>query len=315
MAQLSTARESGTKPRVGFIGVGLMGHGMARNILAKGFELTVMGHRNRAPIEDLVGRGATEAKTPAEMAAACDVIVLCVTGAPQVEEVLRGEKGILSAAKRGLHIVDTSTSEPTLTIALAAELAGLGIAFCDAPLGGTPVQADAGTLSAMVGAEDAAFAVVEPVIAAFASRIVRVGAPGAGHTMKLLNNFLSLGYAAIYSEALAIGAKVGVTPKVFDSVIRGGRMDCGFYQTFMGYALDGDVNAHRFTIANAHKDMRYVTNLATNTGAAAFVSATVKNLYAAAEGLGNGGKNVPQIADVLAQLNGVPTVAERKAAE
>ncbi|MEP9352789.1 NAD(P)-dependent oxidoreductase [Xanthobacter sp. KR7-65] len=300
--------------RVGFIGVGLMGHGMAKNILAKGFPLSVMGHRNRAPVEDLVAKGAREVKSPAEMAADCDVIVLCVTGAPQVEAVLRGESGILATAKAGLHIIDTSTSEPTLTIALAAELAGRGIAFCDAPLGGTPVQAESGALSAMVGADDAAFAVIEPVIGAFASRIVRVGAPGAGHTMKLLNNFLSLGYAAIYSEALAIGAKVGVTAQVFDSVIRGGRMDCGFYQTFMGYALDGDVNAHRFTIANAHKDMRYVTNLATNTGAAAFLSATVKNLYATAEGLGSGSKNVPQIADVVAQMNGVPTVEERKKA-
>ncbi|MFS8036796.1 NAD(P)-dependent oxidoreductase [Xanthobacter sp. AM11] len=304
-----------TKARVGFIGVGLMGHGMAKCILAKGFPLMVLGHRNRGPVEDLLARGASEATTPAQLAAQCDIIFLCVTGAPQVEEVLRGPSGILSAAKAGLHIVDTSTSEPTLTMALAAELAARGIAFCDAPLGGTPVQAEEGALSAMVGAEDAAFAVIEPAIAAFASRIVRVGAPGAGHTMKLLNNFLSLGYGAIYAEALALAAKVGVTPQVFDSVIRGSRMDCGFYQTFMGYVLDGNVNAHRFTIANAHKDMRYVTNLATNTGAAAFLSATVKNLYAAAEGLGNGGKNVPQVTDVVAQMNGVATVAERKAAE
>lgn len=303
-----------TKARVGFIGVGLMGHGMAKNILAKGFPLAVMGHRNRAPVDDLVARGATEVKSPAEMAAACDIIVLCVTGAPQVSEVLRGEKGILSTAKPGLHIIDTSTSEPTLTMALAAELKERGIFFCDAPLGGTPVQAEEGTLSAMVGAEDSAFAVVEPAIAAFASRIVRVGAPGAGHTMKLVNNFLSLGYGAIYAEALAIAAKAGVTAPVFDSVIRGGRMDCGFYQTFMGYALEGNAESHRFTITNAHKDMRYVTNLATNTGAAAFISATVKNLYATAEGLGAGAQNVPLLVDVMARINGLPTVPERKAA-
>lgn len=293
------------KARVGFIGVGLMGHGMAKNILAKGFPLAVLGHRNRAPVDDLVGRGATEVKSAAELAQVSDIIVLCVTGAPQVEAVLRGENGILSAAKAGLHIIDTSTSEPTLTMALAAELEARGIFFCDSPLGGTPVQADEGTLSAMVGAQDAAFAVIEPVVAAYASRIVRVGAPGAGHTMKLLNNFLSLGYGAIYAEALALAAKAGVTPQVFDAVIRGGRMDCGFYRTFMGYALDGDVNAHRFTITNAHKDMRYVTNLATNTGAAAFISATVKNLYATAEGLGNGEKNVPLLVDVVGQMNGV----------
>lgn len=296
--------------RIGFIGVGLMGHGMARNILEKGFPLTVLGHRNRAPVEDLVGRGAAEAESPQALAGQCDIVFLCVTGAAQVEPLVRA---LAEGASKGLHIVDCSTSEPTLTMALHAELAPRGIQMCDAPLGGTPANAAEGTLSAMVGAEPDAFARVQPAIAAFAARTIHVGAPGAGHTMKLLNNFLSLGYGAIYAEALALAAKVGVTPQTFDSVIRGSRMDCGFYQTFMGYVLDANVNAHRFTITNAHKDMRYVTNLATNTGASAFISATVKNLYAAAEGLGNGGKNVPQITDVLAQMNGLPTVLELKA--
>ncbi|MEP9349502.1 NAD(P)-dependent oxidoreductase [Xanthobacter sp. KR7-225] len=302
------------KPRIGFVGVGLMGHGMAKCLLDKGFPLSVLGHRKRAPVDDLRQRGALEAENAAALAAASDIVFLCVTGAPQVEAILRGADGLLAGAREGLHIVDCSTSEPTLTMALAAELAPKGIAFCDAPLGGTPVQAETGGLTAMVGAGDDAFAVIEPAVSAFASRIVRVGAPGAGHTMKLINNFLSLGYGAIYAEALAIAAKAGVTPQVFDTVVRGGRMDCGFYQTFMGYALDGNENSHRFAIANAHKDMRYVTSLASNTGAAAFVSATVKNLYAAAEGLGYGAKNVPLLADAVAAMNGLPPVPGAKAA-
>ncbi|MBA4791992.1 MAG: NAD(P)-dependent oxidoreductase [Rhizobiales bacterium] len=290
------------RARIGFIGVGLMGHGMARNLLEKGFPLTVLGHRNRAPVDDLVGRGAAEATRPQDLAAASDIVFLCVTGAAQVEPLVRG---LADGAARGLHIVDCSTSEPTLTMALHADLKPRGIAMCDAPLGGTPANAAEGTLSAMVGAEPDAFARVAPAIAAFATRTVHVGGPGAGHTMKLLNNFLSLGYGAIYAEALALAAKVGVTPQTFDSVIRGSRMDCGFYQTYMKYVLERDVNAHRFTISNAHKDMRYVNNLATATGAANFVSANVKNVYAAAEGLGRGDWNVPQISDVVATLNGV----------
>ncbi len=288
--------------RIGFIGVGLMGHGMARNILEKGFPLTVLGHRNRAPVEDLVGRGAAEAESPQALAGQCDIVFLCVTGAAQVEPLVRA---LAEGASKGLHIVDCSTSEPTLTMALHAELAPRGIQMCDAPLGGTPANAADGTLSAMVGAEPDAFARVQPAIAAFAARTIHVGAPGAGHTMKLLNNFLSLGYGAIYAEALALAAKVGVTPQPFDSVIRGSRMDCGFYQTYMKYVLERDENAHRFTLSNAHKDMRYVNNLATATGAANFVGASVKNIYAAAEGLGRGAWNVPQISDVVAALNGV----------
>lgn len=294
-----------TKPRIGFVGVGLMGHGMAKCQLEKGFPLTVLGHRNRGPVEDLIARGAKEARSAAELAASSDIVFLCVTGAPQVEALMRAPDGVLAGAQSGLHIVDTSTSEPTLTMALHQELAPKHIVFCDAPLGGTPAQAEIGELSAMVGANDAAFAVIEPAIAAFASRITRVGEAGAGHTMKLINNFLALGYGAIYAEALSIAAKAGVTPQVFDSVLRGSRMDCGFYQTFMKYVLERDVNAHRFTLANAHKDMRYLNNLANATGAANFVSATMKNLYATAEGMGRGAWNVPQISDVVGEMNGV----------
>lgn len=290
------------RTRIGFIGVGLMGHGMAKNLLEKGFPLAVLGHRNRAPVEDLRARGAVEADSPQALAAQSDIVFLCVTGAAQVEPLVRG---LAQGAREGLHIVDCSTSEPTLTMALHAELKPRGIHLCDAPLGGTPANAADGTLSAMVGAEPEAFAYVAPAIAAFATRTVHVGAPGAGHTMKLLNNFLSLGYGAIYAEALALAAKVGVTPQTFDSVIRGSRMDCGFYQTYMKYVLERDVNAHRFTLSNAHKDMRYVNNLASATGAANFVGASVKNIYAAAEGLGRGDWNVPQISDVVADLNGV----------
>lgn len=305
------------KPRIGFIGVGLMGHGMARNLVEKGFPLTVLGHRNRAPVEDLVSRGAMEAKSAADLASVSDIVFLCVTGAAQVEALVRGPKGLVEGAAPGLHIVDCSTSEPTLTMALHPELKEKGIALCDAPLGGTPVQAEAGALTAMVGAEPEAFETVRPAIEAFAARITHVGGPGAGHTMKLLNNFLSLGYGAIYAEALALAAKVGVTPQTFDSVISGSRMDCGFYQTFMKYVLERDVNAHRFTLSNAHKDMRYVTNLANATGAANFISASVKNIYAAAEGLGRGAWNVPQISDVVAEMNGVSLgeVPQLKAAE
>ncbi len=292
-------------PKIGFIGVGLMGHGMARNLLEKGFPLRVLGHRNRVPVDDLITRGATEAGSPAELASVCDIVFLCVTGAAQVEAVVRGPEGLAAGAKPGLHIVDCSTSEPTLTMALHEELKAQGIALCDSPLGGTPVQANEGKLTAIVGAEPEAFERVRPAIEAFAAKVTHVGGPGAGHTMKLLNNFLSLGYGAIYAEALTLAAKVGVPPQTFDDVIAGSRMDCGFYQTFMKYVLERDVNAHRFTLSNAHKDMRYVNNLANATGTANFISSSVKNIYAAAEGLGHGDWNVPQISDVVARMNGV----------
>ena len=158
-------------------------------------------------------------------------MVLCVTGSPQVEAVVGGPDGLVAAGKP-LLVIDCSTSEPASTRRLAEELAPKGIAFVDAPLSRTPKDAWEGTLDVMVGGDPAAVARARKILEAFAGRIVETGPAGTGHTMKLLNNFVSMGYAALYSEALALGAKAGLTPTVFDAVISNGRMDCLFYQTF-----------------------------------------------------------------------------------
>ncbi|PWE57711.1 NAD(P)-dependent oxidoreductase [Metarhizobium album] len=290
------------KERIGFIGVGLMGHGMAKNIVTKGWPLTVMGHRNRAPVEDLVAVGASEAKTARELALVSDVVILCVTGSPQVQAVIDGPDG-LAAAGRELVVVDCSTSDPSVTTRLATSLAEKAITLVDAPLGRTPADAAAGTLDVMVGGADAVIARIRPVLDAFAGRVIHTGPTGSGHTMKLLNNFLSMGYAALYSEALMLGAKAGVTPQVFDGVIRGGRMDCGFYQTFSRWFLERDPNAHKFAIRNGFKDMSYLASLANSLGAANPVGAAVRNTFALAVGTGHGDDYVPMLTDIVQDLN------------
>ncbi|MFK8032752.1 MAG: NAD(P)-dependent oxidoreductase, partial [Hyphomicrobiales bacterium] len=229
---------------IGFVGVGLMGHGMAKNIVEKGYALSVIGHRNRTPVEDLVGRGAVEVKSLKELGERSSIVFICAPGSPQVETIVRD---LQQGLKPGSVIVDCSTSDPTSTANLSEQLAASDIALADAPLGGTPVQAEEGKLSAMIGADEAIFKRIEPVVATWAAGIVHIGGVGDGHRMKLLNNFLSLGYGAIYSEALALASKVGLSPATFDSVLRGSRMDCGFYQTFMDYMMEGNKNAHKFT--------------------------------------------------------------------
>lgn len=289
---------------IGFVGVGLMGQGMAKNIVEKGYPLTVIAHRNRAPIEDLVGRGANEAKTYDEMAAACTVIFLCLTGSPQVAAAVAALKPEL---KPGSVIIDCSTSDPTVTARIAGELAEIGVDFADAPLSRTPKEAWEGTLDCMVGATDEVFARIEPVISAWAAKIVHIGGVGDGHKMKLLNNFISLGYAAIYSEALAMSQKVGIPIAEFDKVIRGGRMDCGFYQTFMGYALEGNREAHKFTLNNAYKDIRYVESMANAATVATPMTSTIKNALAMAVNTGGNGPEdyLPHLADYVAKANGI----------
>lgn len=290
--------------RIGFVGVGLMGHGMARNILKGGYPLTVIAHRNRGPVEDLVSKGAREAGSLAELAVASDVVFLCAPGSPQVETIVAGLAPSMAA---GSVIVDCSTADPVSTERLSAQLAEQGVALADAPLGGTPVQAEAGALSTMVGADQPTFARIEPILRTWAAAIVHIGKTGDGHRMKLINNFLSLGYGAIYAEALALAAKQGISTRTFDSVIRGGRMDCGFYQTFMGYALEGDRDSHKFTLTNAHKDMRYLESMADAAGLSNPIGNAVKNSYALARATGGAGAEdyVPHLVDFIARANGI----------
>jgi 3-hydroxyisobutyrate dehydrogenase-like beta-hydroxyacid dehydrogenase len=293
------------KETTGFIGVGLMGHGMAKNIVEKGYGLTIMGHRNREPVEDLVRRGAVEAKTPRELAARATIIFLCVTSSTQVEAVVRGPDGLAAGARPGTVIVDCSTADPNSTMALAAELAPRDIHLCDAPLGGTPAQAEEGLLSSMVGASDAIFARIKPVCETWAQKVTHLGPVGDGHKMKLINNFVAMGYGAIYAEALTLAVKSGISPQTFDSVVRGSRMDCGFYQTFMNYVLDRNRDAHKFTLVNALKDMRYVENMADSVSMANPVGNAVKNSYAMAVASGMAEDYVPMVSDFISSLNGV----------
>jgi 3-hydroxyisobutyrate dehydrogenase-like beta-hydroxyacid dehydrogenase len=282
-----------------------MGHGMAKNIVEKGYPLTVMGHRNRAPVEDLLKRGAKEAKSAKEIGAASSIVFLCVTGSREVEAVVRGADGLVAGLKPGSIIVDCSTSDPTSTMALAEELNGHGITLVDAPLSRTPKEAWEGMLDTMVGATPEVFARLKPVLETWAGRVIHIGNTGDGHRMKLLNNFISMGYAALYAEALTLAEKVGITPARFDSVVRGGRMDSPFYQTFMRYTLEGDRDAHKFTLQNAYKDMRYLESMADAAGVANPMGNAVKNAFGLAVATGKGQDYVPMLAENVAAANGV----------
>ncbi len=300
------------KERIGFVGMGFMGHGMASNILGKGFPLAVLGHRRREAIEDLTSRGATEVASARALAHEADIVVLCVTGSREVRAIIEGPDG-LAASGRELLVVDCSTSEPAVTRSLAESLAPSGITLIDAPLGRTPKEAWDGTLDVMVGGAAPDIARARPVIETFAGRIVETGPTGTAHMMKLLNNFASLGYAAIYAEALALGAKAGLSPQVFHDVIAGGRMDCGFFRTFFDYVVGGNKEAHRFTLSNALKDLTYLTNFAGTSEAYNPVSASIRSVYAMAAGLGHASDYVPTLSDLVAAANGVELHAAEKA--
>jgi 3-hydroxyisobutyrate dehydrogenase-like beta-hydroxyacid dehydrogenase len=158
-------------PQIGYIGVGLMGHGAAANILAKGYELTILGNRNRVPVEDLVRRGAREAQSPKQVAATCDVVFTCLPSSVEVEQTVLGADGLLAGCRAGMIHVDSTTADPSSTRRLASEYAARGGAMVDAPMGRTPKEAEAGKLNTFIGGDPAALDRVRPIIACYAVAI------------------------------------------------------------------------------------------------------------------------------------------------
>ncbi|HEX7951812.1 MAG TPA: NAD(P)-dependent oxidoreductase [Burkholderiales bacterium] len=292
--------------KIGFIGVGLMGHGMAKNLVEKGFPTCVLGHKNRVPVEDLVKRGAREATDVAALVKASDIVILCVTGSAQVEDLVYRTGGILESAASGQIVVDTSTSQPGSTLKIFADLKAKGVRLVDAPLARTPVEAEQGRLNTMVGADNATFLEIEPVLKAFCENIFHVGEVGAGHKIKLINNCAAIGQMALIAEALTACAKLGVDPKKYFALVSTGAANSGIFQMMAGQAVEGNFSGMKFGLANALKDVRYYNQMAMEFGVAgAMASATLQTLTQAVN-LGFGGPQhmVAALVPAVAKMNG-----------
>ena len=288
---------------IGIIGAsGLMGHGIARNLQAKGFDISLTVHRNTERVADLLAAGAKKAASQAELGA-CDAVIICVTGSPQVEEALTGAHGVLSKAREGLVVIDTSTSEPESTRRLAALCAERGAVLVDAPLARTPVEAELGKLNTMVGAEQAVFDNIRPVLAAYCENIFHVGGPGAGHIIKLLNNFIGQAICTATAEAFAVGALAGVQPQKLVEVISAGAVNSGLFQA-MAKTLGGDFAGLKFELDNARKDLRYYTHLAELVNVPSLVGEAVHQSLVTASALGQGKKFVPSLVTAQEKLTG-----------
>ena len=294
--------------KIGFIGAsGLMGHGMAKNLQAKGHPLAIAAFRKRDRVADLLGAGATEHPSPAALARECGVVFLCVTGSPQVEAVVAGADGLLAGAARGAIIVDCSTSEPDSTARMRELCAAKGVSFVDAPLARTPVEAEAGRLNVMVGASDADFVRIEPLLKCFAENIFHVGGPGAGHVIKLLNNFVAQAICNATAEAFAVGQRAGVDLKQFVALVSAGLVNSGLFQV-MSKTLDGTLDGLKFELDNARKDVRYYTHLAEGLGVPSVMGEATHQSLTLACALGFGHKLVPSLVEAQEKLANVKIV-------
>jgi len=291
--------------RVGFIGVGLMGAGMAKNIVSKGFPLTVLVHKKRDPVDRLVGFGAKEAPTPAEIARTSDIVVLCLPSSTEVEAVALGENGLIEGAHRELVVVDSTTAEPASTMRVAAALAEKGVAFADAPLTRSPPDAEAGRLNTLVGGDDGVFETIRPVLETFSENIFRIGPLGSAHTMKLINNFMTQGMAALIAEACVTATKAGVDLEKLFEVGKAGAANSSVFQRMMPWVLGQSEGGMLFQLKNSRKDVRYYTHLAEELGVAGYLGEAVHQTFVLAAAQGEGENYVPAVARGLGKAQGV----------
>ena len=290
---------------VGLVGVGLMGHGIGKNILAKGFKLNVLAHKNRAPVESLLALGANESKSLSEIVKASDMLILVVTGSPQVEQIMLGDAGVLAHAGKDFIIADCSTAEPHSTLKIASLAQAKGIHFVDTPMTRTPKEAEAGKLGLMVGGDAAIIAKIKPVLECFSDLIVPTGAVGTAHQVKLINNFLSLSHAAIAAEAITVAAKAGVNMEALRDVIMGGGAASTMFGRLINVPLHDDDSHAKFSIRNARKDLRYYTNMTEQMPVASYLAEQVHQTFVLAETLGFGDRFVPRLITMMMKNAGM----------
>lgn len=285
--------------RVGLVGVGLMGHGIAANILKGKHALFFLDHPGNQPVDDLLAAGATTKSSGREVADAADVVILCVTGSPQVEAVLFEPGGVLEGLRAGCVVIDCSTALPSSTERVAARVEAAGGRFMDAAMTRTPKEAEEGRLNLIVGAPEPLFQEVRPLLACFAENIAHAGPVGAGHTLKLLHNFVSLGFTAVLAEAAAASRRADIDDAAFLDVLGKGGGGGVILERLRPYIADGDASGFRFSVANGLKDIGYYHTMTEDLGARRGVADAVLALYQSISDSGHADRPVPELVGLL----------------
>jgi len=286
--------------KIGMVGIGMMGHGIATNLLKHGHALALLEHSGNQPLDALKAAGAESFTSAAELAARSEVVILVLTGSPQVEAVLTGPHGVLAGLKPGSVVIDCSTAIPASTIRMAQAVKAAGSGMLDAPMTRTPKEAAEGRLNLLVGGDADLFAALRPVLACFAENITHVGAVGAGHSMKLLHNYVSLGSVALLAEAAACAQRNGVAPEIFVDVLAKGGGGGTALERLKPYLLSGDSTGLRFSISNACKDLTYYNTMAGDAGAELAIAASVLSTLEGALTRAAPGALLPELASLLA---------------
>jgi 3-hydroxyisobutyrate dehydrogenase-like beta-hydroxyacid dehydrogenase len=246
--------------RIGFLGPGLMGKGIVKNLLKKGYPVTVFAHRAGLKLDDLQQAGAKLTTSLIEVGETSSRVLLCVPSSKEVEAAILGTPGLLQSLKEGSVIIDLSTSYPASTSMLAERLAAKRIAFLDSPMTGTPVHANAGELNIMIGGDKAVYEKCLPIFQAIAKNIFHVGPTSHGNIVKLINNFLGQLTNAGLAEVLPLATKSGIDINALYDVVRVSGGNSRVFEGSVPAICKRDFTV-TFEIRLAHKDMNYVSSL------------------------------------------------------
>lgn len=288
------------KPTIGFIGLGLMGRAMVARLQDCGYAVSVLGNRDRSGIEEATARGAVEAASPAQLARASDIVMLCMGTSQQVEARMQGTDGVIAGLRPGTVVIDFGTSLPGSTRTLGEMVAAEGCTMLDAPLGRTPSHGREGKLNIMGAGDRTAFDKVRPVLDDLGENVFHLGPLGTGHTIKLINNFFAMTTANAMSEAFAMADKAGVPRQALYDVMSAGPLHSGMMDFVKAYAIDGDAQKLAFSIRNASKDVGYYAQMAQDMNAESLMSACARRALAEAIDEGRGDDLVPQMVEFYA---------------
>jgi 3-hydroxyisobutyrate dehydrogenase-like beta-hydroxyacid dehydrogenase len=289
--------------RIGYIGLGIMGGGMAANLLRAGHDVTVW-NRTASKAEPLVAAGATLASSAAEVAASADIVMICVSDTPDVEQVVSGPDGVLEGLADGALVVDHSTISPSATRTLADSVSARGASWIDAPVSGGSEGAAKGTLSIMVGGSDIDVHRARPYFEAYGTTITHVGGIGSGQAVKLVNQILVVGNQLAASEALLFAKAAGLDLEATLSAVKGGAAGSWMLAN-RGPQMIADDWRPGFTIDLQQKDLRLVLEAAGELGFPAIATSLVHQLYLTLQRQGMGSDGNHALVKALESLAGV----------
>ena len=288
------------RPTIGFVGLGLMGSAIVERLQELKYEVYVLANNARTNVESAVKRGAVEVSNGSDLANKSDLVMICVNTSETVEKLIYGINGIKKGVKKGSIIIDFGTSKPILTKNIANDLKNIGVGYLDAPLGRTPLFARQGRLNIMGAGQEEDFNSVKPILDDLGENVFYIGPSGSGHSLKLINNFISLTTASVMSQAFAVGDLVEIPRETLYKILAAGPLHSGMMDFVKEQAINGDIKLE-FSVKNGLKDVNYFDDMINDLGFQSHIALGTKETLADANADGWGDRMVPELVNYFSK--------------